>query len=1217
MKRTATPGKAGSQAAAAMAAPAWRQFSFFGSTSYPFSSGSSGSTSPLLAHPASISTLHSAPTLGDNGVVLLADLDGRLHLLNEQWEAERSWTAYEGGRVQWVETSSWDYRKGRVIVVTVGDDRSTAFPVLKVWLLTLPLASTAAVAAASSSIPTPPPEAHLTLLRSTPISPTPSRPAPVSSLALAPSLSHIIVGLADGSVIGWKRVDELIETSLNELEDAAARAAEPPVASSGGGRGKAAERPRPFVVGGLGKLRALWDGNKEPVTNVGVTASPPSSLSASGLQTLFILTTSQILSLPLPSSTYPHANRYKHATPTVLDEHGAAVGCAKVLRLSVPGEEEGGAQERMVVAREEAIYVYGGEGREGCWAYEGPKSSIVALTTTSAFSTPPSTSSRLPTPYLAILTPPQRSTLASHSATIRAHATSSRSTPAPPSASSTPAPEEKVGKVTVFDPENKFVAFSKPFGDAVGEGEAGVREVLEAWGAVWVLTEGGKLYRLTEQPLSSSLSQLYQRNLYTLAVSLAQSRGLPDSDVAEIYRRYGDHLYSKADYEGAMSCYLKTVGVVQASYVIRKFLDAQRLTHLTSYLQELHSRSLANSDITTLLLNCYTKLGDDSALERFIHSSSASSHPSSSADADTKQEPPFDLETAIRVLRQASYFSYAASLASRYNLHGEYLRIAIEDEGDVRGALSHVQELARGEKGGNDGEGKEEAKEAMRKWAGVLLSKEPEATTDVLVEICCGPEVGEEKPQQVNGTKGRVADLQAGSRRGSMTNGTSGGYDVPGSSAPHPPTTAVPGSSSSPAMSSSASFTAEPDPVDSPADLPSPRLFFPHFVDHPRQFVLFLESIAQRRYGKSVDSLPSPPTDGPLPEPRSPDDAGAEDGFLDFGGFVEDTRKTDEAVVWNTLLELYVSPPPSRGADGVSSNGGDGGQDVQQLAQLRSKAMKLLRAERGELPLDATQALLVCTAKGYEEGFVALYEMEGRYEEIVRYYIDASLSSPSSSAHSTRLITSLRRYGPSQPTLYPLVLRHLTSTASLLSRHQADVLDLLDEVDEKGAMVPIEVVRVLSEGGVAGLGIVREYLKKQLTREKEEIDSDLALITSYRTETVKKRAEIRELADPTQPRVFQVTRCAACGGTLEAPMAHFMCKHSYHQRCLGENESQCPNCALTHGVVHEIQRSKAQLAGRHDLFLQEVHEADDGFKAMAAAFGRGAMSAAEATAGAA
>lgn len=43
-----------------------------------------------------------------------------------------------------------------------------------------------------------------------------------------------------------------------------------------------------------------------------------------------------------------------------------------------------------------------------------------------------------------------------------------------------------VAKVTIFDPENKFVAHSGTF-------EEGVRDVWEAWGSVWVLSEGGKV----------------------------------------------------------------------------------------------------------------------------------------------------------------------------------------------------------------------------------------------------------------------------------------------------------------------------------------------------------------------------------------------------------------------------------------------------------------------------------------------------------------------------------------------------------------------------------------------------------------------------------------------------------------------------------------------------------------------------------------------------
>ncbi|PHZ13049.1 uncharacterized protein RHIMIDRAFT_127991 [Rhizopus microsporus ATCC 52813] len=59
-----------------------------------------------------------------------------------------------------------------------------------------------------------------------------------------------------------------------------------------------------------------------------------------------------------------------------------------------------------------------------------------------------------------------------------------------------------------------------------------------------------------------------------------------------------------------MEQYIRTIRQLELLYLIRKFLDAQIIYNLTNYLQELHSKSLANTDHTTLLLNCYTKLKD-------------------------------------------------------------------------------------------------------------------------------------------------------------------------------------------------------------------------------------------------------------------------------------------------------------------------------------------------------------------------------------------------------------------------------------------------------------------------------------------------------------------------------------------------------------------------------------------------------------------------------
>ena len=60
--------------------------------------------------------------------------------------------------------------------------------------------------------------------------------------------------------------------------------------------------------------------------------------------------------------------------------------------------------------------------------------------------------------------------------------------------------------------------------------------------------------------------------------------------VAEVHRRAGDALYCRRDYGAAVAEYCETVGHLEPSYVIRRFLDAQRIHNLAAYLAHLHSR---------------------------------------------------------------------------------------------------------------------------------------------------------------------------------------------------------------------------------------------------------------------------------------------------------------------------------------------------------------------------------------------------------------------------------------------------------------------------------------------------------------------------------------------------------------------------------------------------------------------------------------------------
>ena len=106
---------------------------------------------------------------------------------------------------------------------------------------------------------------------------------------------------------------------------------------------------------------------------------------------------------------------------------------------------------------------------------------------------------------------------------------------------------------------------------------------------------------------------------------------------------------------------------------------------------------LANSDHTTLLLNTYTKLKDVARLDSFIKTESKRSDLAAAGGnsdySEKQQELPFDLDTAIRVCRQAGYFDHASYLAKKYERHEDYLRIQIEDAGNYRLALAYLRRL--------------------------------------------------------------------------------------------------------------------------------------------------------------------------------------------------------------------------------------------------------------------------------------------------------------------------------------------------------------------------------------------------------------------------------------------------------------------------------------------------------------------------------------------
>ena len=253
--------------------------------------------------------------------------------------------------------------------------------------------------------------------------------------------------------------------------------------------------------------------------------------------------------------------------PLLEQEGGAPPGCSAV----TPSGE-------LLVAGPEAVYFYSAEeGRKAAVAIKGKKHAVAAFKH-----------------YLVVVLPDDSSSSTTavgvggeeySSATVLQNGGGA-------SSSSNNSRENMV--LRVFDVSNKVVA-------ATAVVDAPVRWIVAASSSssssssssniknsVLAVDASGAAVRFWERSLNQRLDSLFRSRSFQLALRIAQTEGASAKTVAEVHRHFGDFLYGKRDYDGASVQYAATVGVLEPSYVIQKFLDAQRVHNLTTYLEAVH-----------------------------------------------------------------------------------------------------------------------------------------------------------------------------------------------------------------------------------------------------------------------------------------------------------------------------------------------------------------------------------------------------------------------------------------------------------------------------------------------------------------------------------------------------------------------------------------------------------------------------------------------------
>ena len=135
------------------------------------------------------------------------------------------------------------------------------------------------------------------------------------------------------------------------------------------------------------------------------------------------------------------------------------------------------------------------------------------------------------------------------------------------------------------------------------------------------------------------------------------------------------------------------------------------------------------------------------------------------------------------------------------------------------------------------------------------------------------------------------------------------------------------------------------------------------------------------------------------------------------------------------------------------------------------------------------------------------------------------------------------------------------------------------------------------------MGVIKDYLTKKLQQEQMLITEDLDKIKETQTETAQMRKEVEELR--TSAKIFQLNTCSLCNSPLDLPAVHFMCYHSYHQRCLVDLD-ECPQCSKKHREVLQRIKKYEESSDQHEMFFKQLkNSAADGFSVVAEYFGRG------------
>uniref|UniRef100_A0A7I4YPJ2 Vacuolar protein sorting-associated protein 11 homolog n=1 Tax=Haemonchus contortus TaxID=6289 RepID=A0A7I4YPJ2_HAECO len=261
---------------------------------------------------------------------------------------------------------------------------------------------------------------------------------------------------------------------------------------------------------------------------------------------------------------------------------------------------------------------------------------------------------------------------------------------------------EYMSMVTVYNVKGQYIGFSCSV--------PSLCRLFTVDQSLMILGKDGTLSKLTEKSLNAKLDILFKKNLYDVAIILAKNNKDGAEHLKAIHAKYGDYLYGKADFDGAINEYKETIGMLEPSYVIKRYLEGSRLRQLCVYMEALHETNRYNLHHTSILLHCYAQLEEREKMMKFLEKISK--------DRKTDMAAVFDVLRSLKLSEDASLF------AVKLGMHDYALSMMVEDLGRHAVAIKYISKRTPAE-----------TCSFIEKYGHLLFEACPNETVDLLQDV--------------------------------------------------------------------------------------------------------------------------------------------------------------------------------------------------------------------------------------------------------------------------------------------------------------------------------------------------------------------------------------------------------------------------------------------------------------------------------------------------